>query len=67
MQTNTYKVPGMHCGNCERAVKAELAAVPGVRFVAVELDAKLVTVQGEGLDDGALRAAIDEAGYEVAD
>lgn len=66
MRTNTYTVPGMHCGNCERAVKTELAAVPGVQFVAVDLDDKLVTVEGEELDDGALRAAIDEAGYEVA-
>ena len=66
MQTKTYTVPGMHCGNCERAVKTELATVPGVQSVAVELDHKLVTVEGEELDDGALRAAIDEAGYEVA-
>lgn len=67
MQTRTYNVPGMHCGHCERAVSGELSAVPGVRSVDVELETKLVTVQGEDLDDGALRAAIDEAGYEVAD
>ena len=67
METKTYAVPEMHCGNCERAVKTEVAAVPGVQFVAVNLDDKLVTVEGEELDDGALRAAIDEAGYEVAD
>jgi copper chaperone CopZ len=66
METKTYTVPGMHCGNCERAVKTELAAVPGVQAVAVDLEDKLVTVEGEELDDGALRAAIDEAGYEVA-
>ncbi len=65
MQTNTYKVPGMHCGNCERAVKTELATVPGVRFVAVDLNDKLVTVEGGELDDGPLRAAIDRAGYQV--
>jgi copper chaperone len=65
MQTKTFTVPGMHCGNCERAVKTELEAVPGVQRVAVALDAKLVTIEGEELDDGALRAAIDEAGYEV--
>jgi copper chaperone len=66
VQTITYTVPGMHCGNCERAVQTELATVPGVHSVAVDLDDKLVTVEGEQLDDGALRAAIDEAGYEVA-
>ena len=65
METKTYNVPGMHCANCERAVKTELGAVPGVRSVAVDLDDRLVTVEGEELDDAALRAAIDEAGYEV--
>jgi copper chaperone CopZ len=66
METKTYTVPGMHCGNCEQAVKTELAAVPGVQAVAVDLEGKLVTVEGEELDDRALRAAIDEGGYEVA-
>ena len=62
----TYLVPRMQCGNCKRAVKTQLATVPGVQSVAVDLDAKLITVEGDELDDGALRAAIDEAGYEVA-
>lgn len=66
MDTKTYTVPGMHCGHCEQAVKTELTAVPGVQSVAVDLDDKLVTVEGVELDDGALVAAIDEAGYEVA-
>lgn len=62
----TYTVAGMHCGHCEAAVKEEVSAVAGVESVAVDLDTKLVVVQGEGLDDAALRAAIDEAGYEAA-
>ena len=65
-QTITYAVPGIHCGHCEAAVKHETSGVPGVESVHVDLDAKLVTITGERLDDGALRAAIDEAGYEVA-
>jgi len=65
-ETLTYTVPGMHCGHCERAVADEVSAVPGVESVEVQLDTKLVTVTGEGLDDAALRAAIDEAGYEAA-
>jgi copper chaperone len=63
--TATYTVPGMHCGHCERAVKEELGAVPGVTAVDVDLETKLVTVTGESLDEGALRAAIEEAGYEA--
>ena len=61
-----YTVPGMHCGHCEHAVSEELSAVEGVASVDVDLDTKLVTVIGSGLDDAALRAAIDEAGYKAA-
>lgn len=60
-----YRVPGMHCGHCEAAVKREVAAVEGVESVDVDVDSKLVTVHGESLSDKALRAAIDEAGYEA--
>jgi len=59
----SYRVAGMHCGLCEAAVKQEVARVEGVESVAVDLEAKLVTVRGERLSDEALRAAIDEAGY----
>lgn len=61
----TYEVPGMHCGHCEAAVTNELSGLQGVSEVTVHLDSKLVTVTGQNLDDAALRAAIDEAGYEV--
>lgn len=61
-----YAVPGMHCGHCERAVREEIAAVAGVSAVEVDLEAKLVTVSGDALDDRALRAAIEAAGYEAA-
>jgi copper chaperone len=65
-ETKTYSVPGVHCAHCEGAVKRELEAVDGVESVTVDLERKLVSVTGSRLDDAALRAAIDEAGYEVA-
>jgi copper chaperone CopZ len=65
-ETVSYTVPGMHCGHCEHAVSEELSAVEGVESVDVDLETKLVTVVGTGLDDARLRAAIDEAGYEAA-
>jgi copper chaperone len=65
-QQLTYSVPGVSCGHCRAAVTAEVAIVPGVASVDVDLDAKRVTVAGEQLDDAAIRAAIDEAGYDVA-
>ena len=61
-----YSVPGVSCGHCRVAITNEVQQVPGVASVGVDLDAGRVTVVGEGLDDAAIRAAIDEAGYETA-
>ena len=56
----------MHCGHCEAAITRELEGVAGVDEVKVDLDAKRVWVNGTDLDDEKLRAAIDEAGFDVA-
>ena len=61
----TYSVPGMSCGHCRAAITAEVEKVAGVTAVAVDLEAKRVSVAGEQLDDAAVRAAIDEAGYDI--
>ena len=66
MDEIVHSVPGMSCAHCERAVSAELQDVSGVESVDIELERKLVTIRGASLDDSALRAAIEEAGYEVA-
>jgi copper chaperone CopZ len=55
----------MTCDHCKKAVSTELSSVSGVTEVDVDLKTKLVRVSGEGLDDAALRAAIEEAGYEA--
>jgi copper chaperone CopZ len=66
MEELRYSVPDVSCSHCERAIAAEVGAVPGVAGVVVDLDAKVVAVRGENLDDGAVRAAIAEAGYTAA-
>jgi copper chaperone len=65
MDEIAYSVPGVHCAHCERAVSSELQQIPGVASVDVDLETKLVTVRGSDLDDAALIAAIDEAGYDA--
>ena len=65
-ETMTYTVAGMTCDHCKHAVSSEVGSVAGVTSVEVDLDTKLVTVTGEGLDDQQLRAAIEEAGYEAS-
>ena len=62
----TYTVPGMSCGHCRAAISSAVEQLEGVAVVEVDLDAKRVTVTGDGLDDAAVRAAIDEAGYSTA-
>ena len=62
----TYSVPEMSCGHCRTAITSEVERVAGVESVGVDLDAKRVIVAGEDLDDAAVRAAIDEAGYDIA-
>ncbi len=65
-QTLKYTVTGMSCAHCKAAVSEEVLAVAGVESVDIDLDSKLVVVQGDPLHDEALRAAIVEAGYEAA-
>ena len=60
----TYAVPGVTCDHCKHAIESEVATVDGVVVVEVDVEAKLVTVSGG--DDAAIRAAIDDAGYDVA-
>ena len=62
----TYSVDGITCEHCERAIQASVGAVAGVDRVEVDIDHKQVRVGGDA-SDGAIRTAIIEAGYEVAE
>jgi copper chaperone len=67
VSTATYTVVGMTCAHCVAAVTEEVSAVPGVTAVDVDLDSGGLTVTSDApVDEGALRAAVEEAGYEVA-
>jgi copper chaperone len=66
VERRQYVVAGMHCEHCEAAVREEVSAVAGVESVVVDLETKRVDVAGQALDDAAIRAAIEEAGYEAA-
>lgn len=65
--TTTFKVTGMTCGHCEGAVREEISALDGVSAVEASADTGLVTVTSAAEpDEAAVRAAVDEAGYELA-
>ena len=66
MTTTTYRVTGMTCDHCVRAVTTELVLLPGVRSVDIDLAEGAVTVTSDGpLDQEEVREAVDEAGYAL--
>jgi copper chaperone len=68
MQTTTYPVTGMTCGHCATSVTAEVSRIPGVSDVTVDLAGGTVTfTSATAVDREAVRAAVDEAGYELGD
>lgn len=65
--TSTYTVNGMTCGHCVASVTDEVSKIDGVTAVDVDLASGRVTVESdEPLDDTAVAAAVDEAGYTVS-
>ncbi|WP_345018167.1 heavy-metal-associated domain-containing protein [Streptomyces shaanxiensis] len=64
--TAVYKVSGMSCGHCEGAVSGEISELPGVTSVkAVASTGEVTVVSAAALDEEAVRAAVDEAGFEL--
>ncbi|MEV5004276.1 heavy-metal-associated domain-containing protein [Streptomyces sp. NPDC093064] len=64
--TTVYKVSGMSCGHCEGSVSAEISELPGVSSVkAVASTGEVTVVSASPLETEAVRAAVDEAGFEL--
>jgi copper ion binding protein len=59
-------IEGMSCQHCVKHVKEALESVSGVAKAEVSLEKKRADVEGEALDDAALRAAVEDAGYSVS-
>jgi copper chaperone CopZ len=64
---HTYTVTGMSCAHCARSVIEEITAIDGVTDVTVDLDTGAVAVaSARPLEEAQVRAAVEEAGYELA-
>ncbi|GAA1928883.1 hypothetical protein GCM10009775_21150 [Microbacterium aoyamense] len=65
--TTEYRVTGMSCGHCEASVRSEVAKLDGIESISVSAaSGTLVVESATPLDDAAVVAAVDEAGYEAA-
>ena len=64
--TSSYTVSGMTCGHCVASVTEEVGAIAGVTGVQVDLPTGTVTVTStKPLPEADVRAAVDEAGYQL--
>jgi copper chaperone CopZ len=57
----------IHCQNCLRAVTGFLNEVPGITQWNVDTDNpdKILTVEGAAVDQKAVIAAVEEAGFDI--
>lgn len=66
MTTTEYQVSGMTCGHCEMSVREEVGQVAGIESIDVSAKTgRLIVSATEDIDDAAVLAAVDEAGYSA--
>ena len=63
--STTLSVSGMSCTGCESNVESAVSELSGCEAVDADHEAGTVTVEGD-VDTAALRAAIEDSGYEPA-
>ena len=66
MRSVTLTITGMTCGGCVAAVRNVLSRQPGVSDVKVELGTATLSYDEAKVDEPALRAAIERAGFTAA-
>lgn len=69
MATTEYQVTGMSCGHCEMSIRSEVTQIPGVTGIEVSASTghlAVTTADAAPVDDAAVFAAVDEAGYAAA-
>ncbi len=66
MTAAEYQVSGMTCGHCELSVREEVELLAGVDRIEVSAETGRLLVSGPGpIEDSAVLAAVDEAGYSA--
>lgn len=66
MTNATYTVAGMTCNGCVNKVTNAVSDVPGVEDVDVDVSTGTLEIVGSA-DDGAIRAAVANVGYQIVD
>lgn len=65
MSVSVYRVEGMSCEHCKRAVESALLDLPGVVAVSADVNLGVVTVETSGtVTVDMIQSAVSEAGYK---
>ena len=65
-QASEYTVAGMTCGHCVASVTEEIQEIAGVSEISVDLETGALRVTSERpVSDADVRAAVEEAGYQL--
>lgn len=71
MTTASYAVEGLTCGYCMAEVLENVHSLAGVTEVAVDLvrggQSRLIVTSGSRLKVGTVRAAVENAGFDLSD
>jgi copper ion binding protein len=66
-QSSEYTVTGMTCGHCVASVTEEVQEISGVSDVQLDLSTgHLRFTSDQPVSDADVRAAVEEAGYQLA-
>ncbi|MBN7793759.1 heavy-metal-associated domain-containing protein [Microbacterium esteraromaticum] len=66
MTTTEFQITGMTCGHCEMSVREEVTQIAGIDSVDVShTTGRLVVTSAAPVDEAAVIAAVDEAGYRA--
>lgn len=68
MKTIELKVAGMTCGGCVKSIQNALNEQDGVSEATADLDSATVKVDFDpaSIEEGAIKEAIEAAGFDVA-
>jgi copper chaperone len=68
MNTVSYFVPSISCGNCKQTIERNLGKLPGVQFVQVDLAAKRVAITFDApATEEEIKALLVKIDYPVLD
>ena len=63
MAKMAFKVKGMHCPSCEKLLQMDIGDISGVKSVKADWKKGTVEVEGDKIDQNAVKKAISGAGY----